>query len=207
MRVVYGGVDGFDAVLYGEQSQKNMNFFTNQMQMLSQPLMQANAFFAQTAQNLYDQFNGSEALRIARAAMRAVQGVFMRDQIQYLDTLTHCQVAPVTMQRWVMANPVVRQMYHNQEIDGYSETYTDVEPNKVGEDHYDYRRVIDGVVRFDSTDSDVAWEVTSYCEELREGDRNLELFEKADILNTWDIIEHFVKHGKSDPTSVWNNNL
>ncbi len=205
MRIIHGGIDGFDAVMYGEQSQQNLGFFANQMQMLSQPLVQANAYFVEKAQNLYDKFNGSEAMRIARAAMRAVQGVFMKDQIQYLPALHSCQIAPPTMQRWIMANPVVREMYHDQRIDGYSDTYVDTEPGRVGVDHYDYRRVTDGVLRFDNPDPEIAWEMTRHCEILNEGDRNLELYEKADILDTWDIVEAFMSNGDRDPTSVWNN--
>ena len=45
-----------------------------------------------------------------------------------------------------MAQPDIRSLYHKGHCDGYSDTYVDMEPGLVGEQHYDYRRVMDGVV-------------------------------------------------------------
>ena len=99
-----------------------------------------------------------------------------------------------------MANPVVRQTYHEQKCDGYSDTYIDNQPSAIKETHYDYRRVMDGVVVDKDNDG---WSVKFYPDDLHDGDRELVHGEKVDILHSWDIIEMFMKAGDKDPTSQY----
>lgn len=205
MAIIYGGADAFDAVVYGEQSHHNTNFFRNQMQMLTQPLISANLVFVEKAKELYERFEGSDAMKLARSALRAVSSVLMRDTVYYHAPGIHTQMAQPVMQRWIMANPMIRQMYHEQKLDGYSESYMDVDPGKIGEAHYDYRRVMDGVLVFGQGEED--WWRTEFIEETHDWDLELGIQDKADIIDTWSAIEAFVKGGSRDPTSVWNTKL
>ena len=77
-------------------------------------------------------------------------------------------------------------------------------PGMVGRDHYDWRRVNDGVVH--STE-DEPFKVTFYFDEILEGDRELRPDEKVDILSSWDIMRIAMKRGEEDPTSVLNDKL
>jgi len=107
------------------------------------------------------------------------------------------------MQRFIMANPMVRQLYHDQRCDGYSGTYIDVQPDATKEDHYDYKRVMNGIVQ---QDGDGTMFYTQYMDQLHHGDKELALAEQVSILDTWEIAEMFIKAG-NDPTSVWNESL
>ena len=78
------------------------------------------------------------------------------------------------------------------------DTYVDVEPKRIGDDHYDYRRVMDGVMVI--TDDD--WYAKCYVEELKEGDRDLSHGEKTDIIQTWSNLEYLIALNKEDPTSA-----
>jgi hypothetical protein len=78
------------------------------------------------------------------------------------------------------------------------DTYVDVEPGLVGEEHYDYRRVMDGVMQ-DTEDG--GWYAKIYVEDLKEGDRDLSHGEKVDILQTWSRLEYLMALNKEDPTS------
>lgn len=207
IQVDFGGVSDFDALMYGQKHQGTLNFLQNNIQQLAQmshTLTDAGRqFFAGAAQR-FEELNSAEAMRLARAAVRRAGSVFQRDEIRSMWELPQIQNAPLTMQRWIMAEPTVRQMYQEQRCDGYSETYVDMHPGAIGADHYDYRRVTNGII---VDDEEHGWKATIYLDELIEGDRDLTLDEKVDILTTWDIVSSLMKEGSEDPTSSWGGKL
>ena len=112
------------------------------------------------------------------------------------------------MQRWIMANPDVRKLYHEQRIDGYSDTYEDIHENSIGESHYDYRRVMNGiVVDNDDEEADYGWSSVTYFEDLAEEDRELRIDEQYDILSSWHYLQRYLAVGKEDPTSLFNGDI
>ena len=154
MQIVYGGSDAFDALAYGvDQHPANTNYFQRQIESISNTLTEVGQTFFANTQMLYDQVNNSETMRIARAAVRTAKSLFQPNQILAISDMYQMQTAPVVMQRWIMANPVVRDKYHKQQIDGYSDSYTDMSPGIIGDQHYDYRRVMNGVIQEDNNDS------------------------------------------------------
>lgn len=197
MQIVYGGDASFNALVSGEQHPANAGFFQRQLESVSNNLTEVGRQLFANAKDIYEQFNGSEAMRIARDALRSVKSVFIQNRIQFLSEIESLQNAPFVMQRWVMANPVIRQAYHNQQCDGYSESYVDVFPKNIGENHYDYRRVMDGVV----IETEDSWRVKFYPDEIHHGDKELDHDQKVLILNTWSIGEMFMSKLKEDPTS------
>ena len=205
MQVIYGGNNVYNAILYGEQHPDNQRYFQRQIESISETLTDIGRSFFANVNDLYEQYNGAEAMRIARAAINNAQSLFRPNVVQSIFTMADMQTAPMVMQRWIMANPVVRDLYHQRRCDGYSDTYKDIYPGDVGDTHYDYRRVMDGVVQ--TNDEDDTWSVKFYLDELSDGDRDLLADEKVDILNTWEIAEMFIKAGLKDPTSPWDSDL
>lgn len=207
INVIQGGSTAFDALAYGiDQHPANTNYFQQQIQSISNTLTDIGQNFFSNAQNLYQQVNNSETMRIARAALRSTASLFQPNQILSIFDIHKMQNAPIVMQRWIMANPEARTLYHKQQIDGYSDTYKDMFPGVVGEQHYDYRRVMDGVVQ-DTTDleGNESWCVKYYPDELYEGDKELSHYDKVDILSTYEILEAFLAAGKEDPTSQYGS--
>jgi hypothetical protein len=204
INLVYGGDDAFDAVVFGEQNPINTAYFQRQVQSVANTLNNAGQQFFSNVGEMFDRFNNSDVARIAKAAVRATKTLFMPNQICSIFDLGVMQQAPPVMQRWIMANPVVREAYHNQKCDGFSESYTDMSPKDIGENHYDYRRVMDGVIQEDNNGDSF---VHFYMDDLVIGDRQLTHDDKTDVLSTWSIIEMFMKACKEDPTSVWNTSL
>lgn len=196
--------DVFQAMLHRNGSQATQDFYQHSQQSFSSVLNDVGQQFAQAATSIFKEAFDSSAMRLAKAAMRKVESIWMTDEIQSITSIGNLQHAPLTMQRWIMACPEVREVYHRQECDGYSDTYVDMEPGKVGEDHYDYRRVMDGTFRIDE---DGDWVVTQYFEELQPGDDHLSADEKLDIENTWDAIRNHMAAKKDDPTSMYNARL
>jgi len=203
MNVIYGGADAFNAVLYQDQHPANMNYFQKEISSFSNTLTDVGKQFFSGVQTLYDQINSSEAMRIAKAALNMAKSITQPNSIRSLFELPEIQNAPLMMQRFIMANPMVRELYHEQRCDGYSGTYIDMQPGKTQEEHYDYRRVMNGIVQQDTQGTMF---YTQYLDELHHGDKELALTEQVKILDTWEIAEMFIKAG-NDPTSVWNESL
>lgn len=205
MNIISGGVDSFNAGIYGMPHQNNLDYFKNQINTLSALNVVSNLgkSFIEGAKSVYDRFNSSEALNLVRAVNRQSKVMFQPEMVKSLFDIVDFQTASITMQRWVMANPVVRQMAIDQRINGYSDTYVDYQPGKIAEQQYDYRRVMTGVVQ----QQDDTWFVKHFIDNLREGDTTLSSFDKLDILNTWKICEMFLQAKQSDPTSPYNDSM
>lgn len=207
MQVVYGGADVFNAVVYGEQHPSNQQYFQQQIQNFGNTLTDIGRKFFDNSKEIFDRAYNSETMRLARNAAQVVMGIFQPNIIRKIEELQQMQNAPIVMQRWIMANPTIRELYHQQRCDGYSDSYVDVSPNQIKENHYDYRRVMDGVLQESKTsDGQDTWKVQFFMDDIFDGDRDLNHHEKVDILSTWDIAEMFIKNGE-DPTSPWGSKL
>jgi len=201
MTIVYGGSDAFDALLYPGQNQANTQYFQQQFQTLSNTLTEYGRSFIAGAQEVYDRLNSSAIVNLGRAALRAAEGLFHPNQIVEIDNLESLQMAQPMMQRWVMSEPTIRAMYHKGTCAGYSDTYVDMSPGKIGEEDYNYRRVMNGV--FDEKQG----AFKEYYETLYKDDRELIAAEKLDILSTWDIVRMFAEARGADPTDPYGGML
>lgn len=205
--VMVGGTQTFDALAYGKRHPGTQNFFEQQLNTIGQfatnMLTEAGKTFFSNVEDLYEKFHGSEAMRVARAVARKVKSIWQTDDVRFINDIGDMQQAQFVMQRWIMANPVVRDLYHQQRCDGFSDTYIDAHPGAIGRDHYDYRRVMDGVLVEEGDD----WVIRNYFDDIAEGDTELSLDEKIDILSTWEWIEHHISKGEEDPTSQYGASL
>lgn len=198
VNVIHGvGTNAFDALLYPEQSINHLQYFQNQVTNFSSTLNDVGRQFMASARDVYDRINSSEAMNLARAAVRAAKGVFHANTIIPMYCIEDFQAAQPVMQRWIMACPSVREVYHEQRCSGYDGTYVDLFPGLIREQHYDYRRVMDGVIDEDGDE----WVARFFPDDLFEGDRELLHDEKCNILRNWEMADLFMKAGKGDPTS------
>lgn len=193
----------FDALIYPNQHVNNFGYLSNQFNVFAEKLGELGKEFIEKGKQAFDNFNKSQIAVQARALAKKATGIFKPDVVLSFNALEDFAAAQNTMQRYVMACPEIRELYHKQRCDGYSDTYVDMDKGKVGEAHYDYRRVMNGIVQFDSDDN---WKSVEYLEDLREGDRDLDIGEQVDILNTWDIARIFINAGK-DPTNISGGDL
>lgn len=204
VQVSYGDSNDFNALAFGQKHPGTLAFLENQVSSFSQTLNDAGRSFFSNARDVFEQFNGETAMRLARAAVRKAGSLFQRDEIRSIWDLGQLQQAPLVMQRWIMANPVVRQTFQDQRCDGYADTYADMYPGALAENHYDYRRAMNGVL-VDDEEND--WSCKIFLDELVEGDRELDLEEKTDIQSTWAAVEALMHAGGEDPTSPFANKL
>lgn len=206
-QVISGGEQGFSALAYGMPHPGTIDFLQGQMANLTQRLSGAQDVFMAHAQQVFDSFYSSDALRIARAALRHVDSIWQSDSIQLLSEIGQFQNAPAAMIPYLMAEPGTRQMYIDQRIDGYSDSYVDIEPGAVGEQHYHYRRVMDGIIVMneDTAPNAHEWHSDTFDDDLLEGDSDLVIVDQNDILNSWQHQIYFrsVEDGE-DFTSKYN---
>jgi hypothetical protein len=196
--------DAFDALAYPAQHQGTVAYLQGQVSQFSSTLMDAGREFMQRSRDAFEHYNGTAAIRFIREVVQSVQGTSPTPYIGMLLELKQMQDASLLMQRWIMANPVARHQYHKQQLDGYSDTYVDVSPKDVGDDHYDYRRVMDGALVFDDKGD---WQCKQYLDQLHEGDRDLLHEEQMDIRQTWTAMDLILQLGKDDPTSASGGSL
>lgn len=207
--VIEGGTDVFNAMIYGDPHPGTRNFLRNQVETISDRLTDAGRNFMQGAREVYERVSGSVAARMARAASRQFQSLWQQDTIRELTELAELQTAPLTMQRWIMAEPTIRKLYQKQSCDGYADSYLDVWSGDIGEEHYDWRRVHNGLVQFEETEAGEEsdqWYATTYMEDLLPDDEDLYLEDQVDIKTTWSNVVSAIRSGK-DPTSKWDSDL
>lgn len=206
MRIIEGGDHVFDALAYGvDRPVETMTYFQKEINNIGTTLSDAGKGFFSNVKSIYDNINNSEAMRIARAAIQTAATLFLPNTIIPLITIEQFQTAGSIMQRWTMANPLVREKYHAQLIDGYSDSYVDTQPGVIGRDHYDYRCVMNAVIQED--DENDTWSVSYFPDELIVGDKELSHDEKVDIIKSWDLAEMFIRAGDKDPTSAYGGKM
>lgn len=209
-QIIEGGSLMFDSLAYGRQHPGTVQFLASQFEQATNFLTNAGQQFMTGARDFYERLAGSNAARMLRAAGRSIRSMWQLDEIRALQTVGDFQQAPLAMQRWIMAEPTVRQYFLDQRCDGYSDTYIDIDPGKVGPDHYDYRRATDGLVFIDEKPDEhgeFGWHATTYMEELLPDDVELTLEEQLDIHQTWQWVKSLMKQGNEDPTSRFNADL
>jgi len=198
--IVNGGRQAYSAIAFGLPNTNTVSFLQNQFTSMSSVMSEAGRSFMERGRELFDKYHGAEAMRLAKAAIRATQHMFMHDAIMELNNISQFQQAKPVMQRWIMACPDIRKLYHQQRCDGYSGSYIDMYPGTIGEDHYDYRKVMSGIMVVGETDDcDYDWRMRVWIED-DENDVTLSFGDKTTILSVWDMVKSMAKPGKEDPT-------
>lgn len=202
--LVPGGMDAFATSIYGAPHPTTLDFIQRKIYAATDQLTSAGQQFMSNVHQLYEQFSGHDAVRLLRAAGRAAAHMFQTDTVRYLGSISDLQFAPPTMQRYIMADPTIRQLYYDNRVDGYSHSYVDMHPGDIGDQHYDYRRVMNGVVVFDE---DGGWHARTWNEALEGDDYELSMNERNDILGSMWAARQFIKAGGEDPLSIYGSPL
>ena len=150
-------------------------------------------------------FTDSGLMHKIDSVKRKMKYSWQTDDIRRLNSVEDVQNASPTMQRWMMASPMIRRFKQDGRINGYAETFDDPTASEVrGSDHYEYRRVMDGVYQETVTGEK---RFVGYHEVVTTERDLLSLLDKVDILRTWQTAEDELMNGSIDPTSVWNEKI
>lgn len=197
----------FTHALFPETSQAANQWIEAQFNRGTNFVSNTAATMFESAKALFQTMNNEALENRARSLYRSFKNLLHPNAIIPLTTVTEIQAAKPIMQRYMMAQPDVRELYHQQKCDGYSDSYVDLEPGKVGRNHYDYRRVMEGIIEECIDDNGYkTWSATVYDEDLEGEDRHLTFIEKVDILNSWDIMKDAISQS-IDPTDIFGGKL
>lgn len=195
----------FDALIYGGGNNSAQNFIQNMNAQFNNSVHQDFLpMFQNLAGTVFEAVNVSKGLDQLRALGYKLTGTMNPNAISVLDSLIEMQQANAGMQRWVMACPEIRTLYHNGMISGYDGGYEDLNPTDVGENHYDYRRATNGIVMERPDGRMEAWQF--FDAETPEEDI-LPFLDQVDIICTWDNMKATLDLGIDDPTSMHGGKL
>lgn len=201
--VVNGDTNSFRAMAYGEPDLMTMQWCqqrqAEQFEVLD-PTVREN-FLNQTG-TVFGQIDYEGIARMAKALNNQLDTMWFRDIITPLSTMAQLQNPPPVMINWMMACPEVREQYHQQTIAGYDEYYTDPEPGRTGEEHYYYRRAVNGLFIEDEATGEM--EATEWFEDLWKPEDALDIVDQRSIQETWMHLVHALARGDTDPTSRFN---
>lgn len=199
----YLQTDHIDAV-FGRPDQSLKSWIQTGFQNFSQAVGNNIDQSFQKVQELY-QYAISAAREASVDLLRTrMDSQWRQDTIIRMRTLDEIQTAQPIMQRWLMANPLLRTHYLNGEVSAWEGNYASTDPG-IGHNHYDYRCVMDGIM---TRDKEGEGEVTThFYEDKRKAEDNLTMAQKAVIISSWDRLEAHLDESDVDPTSWLNETI
>lgn len=190
------GVDLLDICAGGHLDMNTQSWLGERSDALRATISTTATNFFNQAASLYTMISTSNAVQALRNLTVKTENAWQSNVVTYLQTIEQVQCAPIVMQRYIMAQPDVRQMYLNGEVSGYGESYENLHGDGIAAKHYDWRQVMSDIVVV----SDDSWQHTTYVEDTRD-DKELTVFEKVDILRTWNVVQSALSAAEQDPTS------
>lgn len=195
VNVLRGGDDMANALIYKPLSQATMDYLGNHLSNTLSSIRNVSDRFVSTVRNMYDRFNGQEAINRAKMALYSAGIHFNQDMI-YPVRYENYRDMNLMMQRYVMSQPDVSELYRKNKCYGFSDTFIDPEPNTYGEDRFDYQRVMDGVVQFRTGENGEAF-IKHYSNS--DDQDKLSILDKLSVIETWDTVSRLIADGL-DPT-------
>jgi len=162
------------------------------------------SFVSERMHRLFDQFDSSsrrldvgllaDEIRIAR---RREKRVYDDGHIKYLREVIDIQHSNYQMRQLIMADPAIRKLARDGQIEGWSTIYQDPDEGRDGWRHRDYRRLNNNLYK---KNDDGHYQAHHYYE--KEGADELTITEKLDALRTIDRVKRLLREGGEDPTSL-----
>jgi hypothetical protein len=186
-----------DYMMFGDNRSKVSNYIQQQINELR---TYAPRFFEGIKDVVYNTYNYLTNEFLFTKTLQHLQdnniNIHNQEIFEYL-SYEAVRDANITMQRYIMAYPQLRELYLNNKIDGYSETYVNMFNDDIGDSHYDYRKVMDGVI----VSTENGFKFTHYNDELLPGDKPLSFVDRMTILRVWDEIDFLLNGTNYDFTN------
>lgn len=188
--------DGLDYIIYGKNSvDSTRNYVQKQFELLAPYFEGIPRSIYDSIKNAYDyvtnKLNSLSVLSKLNESNLSIENMIG----EYL-SFEEIAKAPINAQPWIMAHPELKRLYVEQRIQGYPDTYYNVDKSYGESDPY-YRKVMDGILV--SVDDDT-FKINYYLDTPQENEVELNTVEQFNILNTWDVISWLLKNTKFDFT-------
>lgn len=132
------------------------------------------------------------------------EGMYVgRFDIGYLSEVQYQQQATGFMRDYIMANPLLMELYEKDRVSGYDGEFGDL-CTGVGRENYYYNKSMDGKVHYDEEGKSLTRTVFN---STRDSLTRLSFKERADIQRTWRATNIHIANNLFDPTSIENKNI
>lgn len=194
--VVTGGDFAAKALMYKPPSADIMNYMSNKLNNVMSYTHGITDRFKSTLQSLYNKAYNSDVINASKYLL-AQSDHTLRQDVIYSVPYHALHEANLIMQRYILAEPTLNNLYRKNMCSGYPDTYFNSEPDTYGKERLDYQRVMDGVMQFESVEGqgELAY-VSSYS---NSDDIELSHIERTAILDTWHEVVRKIAMGE-DPT-------
>lgn len=197
------GVDLMDIACGGFLDNHTTNWLTQRSEALMSTVSATTQNWFNKARTFYTTIAESDAIQALRNMTVKADVSWKGNNIHFCNSIEQLQVANPIMQRYIMAEPRLRDMYLNDSVEGYVGSYENFHGDAIGVSHYDYRRVTDGIVMVHDDHA----VVNEFYELIPDSDKELDIFQKADIIRTWNMVNRALDACEMDPTSPIGNLL
>lgn len=204
MRQQMYGTDLMDIVAGGHMDTNTTSWLAERSSALRETIGSAAAGWLNTARSFVQVIDTSSAIQALRNITVKQENMWNTNGIQQCKTIEELQAANPVQQRYIMAQPRLRDMFLNNSVEGYGDSYTNYQGDAIGVKQYDYRRVTDSMML---EMPDETFEVNVFHEEIAEGDIELTLHQKVDVLRNWNLVNVSLDANEMDPTSPIGNML
>lgn len=192
--------------LFAPTLDSTRDYMRSKVERYSQALTSAGANIHSNIVERFDSIHSSAAVQRINSIRSKIQSMWQTNTVRYLPDIPKVQQAPTVMQRWVMANPRMSQLYSTGAIEGYDGA-APVSPVGIKGSTYDYRRATNGLLQYDPTNHSA--QTVEYTENIKDPLNDLlNIVEQASIRATWNVLNtHLDSDSTVDPTSVWNGTI
>lgn len=216
-RLVTGDRSVAGMMMFGAPDPYLMQYLNQVNHHFNSVLTDVGRQFADAARGMFARMESSEALRLARAAMRKVNAFGQIDVIHSVNTIEQLQEAPNAMIPWIMTHPTLRQYHYDNRIDAYGNRYVDPTPGVIGWVQPEYAAVYGGwlnqVVETkvnettgeEETEHFVEWSIPLEDEDDPFAPQLLD--EEALMIQQAHNIVDMALHENRDPTSYYDNQI
>lgn len=203
---VYADDNVFQALAYGAPRSEDRDYLRDHIEAAASRLGRTASAFVDRARERFESFDLRALDRKLDAVKRKVRHAFDSDDIGPMTRIGEFQNAGINKQRWLMANVKARRLAHADRMYGWRDSYVDMEPGRVGEQHRDYRQVVNGIARTDEHGHRFIEQFFDvYDEDRRE---ELKFGDQTMIMDCmWENLEAIIAEGKDDPSDPSNGSL
>lgn len=194
----------FGKGLFGTLSQNTVQYLQNQITGLASAGTEYGKKIYERSMQLFNAINSDAAVSAAEAVLMQVESMMGQDIIEPLLTIPQLQAAGSVMQNLIMADPTIRQAWYDGKCEGYTDTYVDPEPGRIGHEQEVYRQLMNGVLVPHETQS---WQYSLYADRQNDVDKRYTLRQLAAVFDSQEAARDALEAGEQDPSSQYGASL
>ena len=205
MQIFEGGSDTVDTLLFGAPNQNVINYVTSQFESFISNVSESSKKFYDKAISSIDNLINGDVINKAKAILKNSKDILSHiNIIKFTNNLEEIQAASPYMQRWIMAEETIADLFSKQRCSGFvvddkTPAWLDNDPGVTGKYKYDSMLLNHGMVKFND---DHSFSVTEFDldDDLKlRNESMLSFTDKVAIHDMHDCLKYYVSQGK-DPT-------